>query len=161
MNKFKIIISIFLISLLMSCSKSIQVVPLKNTDMQIKKNGMIYFLPQTALEIEFTVTRNVFTAGPYAEYAEKYLSIEGTQTEDKDFYEISNITINPIAIPDPNAVFFICGNSKEKLKLNLTYNNIIKSVNIKSNDIEKAETNNSKSASFSYLNQDIKFLDYT
>ena len=61
----------------------------------VKKNavkannfGITYSLPKTSLIVEAEVTKVTCKAGPYYQYAEKYLAVQDAIAEDAVFYEL-------------------------------------------------------------------------
>lgn len=69
--------------------------------------GIVYSLPQTALDIEVTVTRSVEKAGPFAKYAQKYLGMAPTANTDRTLWKIDDIKVTPIGKADPDKQFAI------------------------------------------------------
>jgi hypothetical protein len=59
---------------------------------QLPQGVVVYALPMTSLQIQVEATREVFTAGPYAKFAAKYLGIE-VSTENKENYSLKNIQL--------------------------------------------------------------------
>ncbi|NJK94611.1 MAG: DUF4831 family protein [Bacteroidales bacterium] len=68
---------------------------------------IIYSLPKTRIDINIQVTRTTTKAGPYAAYAEKYLTLKDVPVSDSETYEISNISIAPVNEPDPEQFYAI------------------------------------------------------
>ena len=96
----------------------IKVFPISDSDVAIKKNAFLYYLPQATLEIKVTVTKETLMPGPYSKYAEKYLCIKNAAMSSESDVRIENVDINQIAQPDPNACFMVvCDNDA-----NLNYN---------------------------------------
>lgn len=58
-----------------------------------------YSLPSTVLVLEVEAVRTNFYAGPYAEYAEKYLGIT-VQQEDSQTYQLKSMKMTPYVEPD-------------------------------------------------------------
>lgn len=161
MKKTSIIIVLFSLAIL-SCTPKMHVISLKDSEAQIKNNGLIYSLPLSVFEMEFTVKHTAFTVGPYADYADKYLSIEGVSLADYETFEISGIRINTVSQPDPEAVFMICGNlAKQDISLSMSKNGILHGINLPYNEALADETILPQSMEFPTMNQDIWFTDYT
>ena len=66
----------------------------------VKKNavkandfGIVYSLPKTLLTVDAEVTKVSCKAGPYYQYAEKYLGVKDIVTEDRVYYELGKIWI--------------------------------------------------------------------
>lgn len=117
MKRFNLIVIILLLSSICSFAQ-IKVFPISDSDVAIKKNAFLYYLPQTTLEIKVTVTKETLMPGPYSKYAEKYLCIKNAAMSSVSDVRIENVDINQIAQPDPNACFMVvCDNDA-----NLNYN---------------------------------------
>ncbi len=93
--------------IMISCKPKMNVVSMSNSNHQIKKQGLVYSLPRTVFEIDFELKHTVFQAGPYSEYADKYLGIDNVAQSDYQYYEIVSVQVKPLAQPDPDAVFLI------------------------------------------------------
>lgn len=65
-----------------------------------------YSLPSTVLVLEVEAVRTNFYAGPYAEYAEKYLGITVPQ-EDSQTYQLKSIKMTPYVEPDNSRRFSV------------------------------------------------------
>jgi hypothetical protein len=70
------------------------------------KQGMFYALPNTVIQVKLDVVKTEYMAGPYAQYASKYLDLENVITEDYDNYEIVGAKLSASAAPDPNNIYF-------------------------------------------------------
>jgi hypothetical protein len=60
---------------------------------------VVYALPMTSVQIQAEAVREVFTAGPYAKFAGKYLGIE-VATENKETYSFKSINLTPYVEAD-------------------------------------------------------------
>ena len=69
---------------------------IKTTANKFNGYGIVYSLPQTALDIEVIVTRSVEKAGPFAKYAQKYLGMAPTANTDRTVWKIDDLKVNPI-----------------------------------------------------------------
>jgi hypothetical protein len=63
-------------------------------------NGMVYSLPQTALKVAVTYTKETKVKGPFAEYAEKLLGLKNVIAVNQTNFLITNITIDGTNIAD-------------------------------------------------------------
>lgn len=80
--------------------------------------GLVYYLPQTALEIEVTATRTVSLAGPYYQYAKKYIGTDKVIKQDSEKWTITDVKVSRYGVADesarylmqlkPGAVTYIC-----------------------------------------------------
>lgn len=64
--------------------------------------GLVYTLPTTALRIEVTATREIRKAGPYFQYAKKYVGTDKVIKEDSESWTINSVKVTPYGIPDPD-----------------------------------------------------------
>ena len=69
--------------------------------------GLIYSLPQTHLDIEVVATKTTRKAGPYYQYAEKYLGIPGAITQDSEEWVLSSVKVTPYGVPDPEEQYLM------------------------------------------------------
>ena len=76
----------------------------------VKKNavkannfGITYSLPKTSLIVEAEVTKVTCKAGPYYQYAEKYLAVQDAIAEDAVYYELGKVRLINRGVPDPAA----------------------------------------------------------
>lgn len=63
-----------------------------------------YFLPRTTVIFDVTARQEVFHAGPYAKFAQKYLGIAARQ-EDSMTYELRSVRVSTSTEADPSACF--------------------------------------------------------
>ncbi|MFU8844338.1 MAG: DUF4831 family protein [Bacteroidales bacterium] len=71
------------------------------------KQGFFYALPQTYIKVEIDVQKTEFKAGPYAEYASKYLGITDVTTADYSEYLILDAKLSTVPVPDPEHLYFV------------------------------------------------------
>lgn len=88
--------------------------PLTAQTKVIKKNavkannyGVTYLLPKTTLVINAEVSKITCKAGPYYQYAERYLGVKNAITEDKVYYELGKVSLANVGIPDPDLSYLI------------------------------------------------------
>ncbi len=97
---------IFSIIFFLSCSKY-RVYHLNETNPSIYKNGIIYNLPQTAFIVEVDVEKRIKIKGPYAEFAEKLLGLKNVIAFNQTAFEIKNIGIKTMLVPDTSQYYII------------------------------------------------------
>lgn len=68
--------------------------------------AVIYSLPQTTVSIEVKARREAFTAGPYAQYAQKYLGI-AARTQNGTTYTVTEVNIRPYIEADPRSRYTV------------------------------------------------------
>ncbi|MBN2778561.1 MAG: DUF4831 family protein [Bacteroidales bacterium] len=88
----------------------IKVFSLNDTTVQVKKNSLIYYLPQTFVSVNVDVKTKQFIPGPFCKYAEKYLSIEDVKVKSFKTSDIIKVELNEYNVVDPKAGFFVTGN---------------------------------------------------
>lgn len=62
--------------------------------------GLVYTLPTTALRIEVNATREIHKAGPYFQYAKRYIGTDKVIKEDSESWTINAVKVTPYGIPD-------------------------------------------------------------
>lgn len=62
--------------------------------------GLVYTLPVTAVRFDVTARHTVSHAGPYFQYAKKYIGTDKVVKEDSEHWEILSVKATPIGIPD-------------------------------------------------------------
>lgn len=63
--------------------------------------GLVYTLPQTALRITIEARHQVRKAGPYAQYAKRYIGTDKVIADDAEIWTITNVTAETYGVPDP------------------------------------------------------------
>lgn len=69
--------------------------------------GLVYTLPVTALEIEVTVTREIRKAGPYYQYAKKYVGTDKVVKEDAEVWTIEEVSARTYGVPDSKSRYLM------------------------------------------------------
>lgn len=88
----------------------------KVNDNTLLTNGrqIVYSLPQNYFTITFNVKKVAKVAGPYAQWAEKYLNITSDViTSNETNYAIENVKINRFSIPDTSNRYAISYSSQD------------------------------------------------
>lgn len=62
--------------------------------------GLVYTLPKTTLEIEVTAKRTISKAGPYYQYAKKFIGTDKVIKEDSESWVITDVKVVSKGIPD-------------------------------------------------------------
>lgn len=106
----KIFIAWLALALVGCNSKTIQVVPLQN---QVDGKVAVYYtLPRTVIYIRVICIQNEYIPGPYADYATKFLGIEGVSNTPKIEYSIEKVDIEAQSESDPKAMFAVYPSGK-------------------------------------------------
>lgn len=69
--------------------------------------GITYSLPQTDVCATLNMVCYQITAGPYAQYAEKYLGLKDVAMDDQTKWELVSLTIEDVPVPDQERTFHI------------------------------------------------------
>ncbi|MDR2585308.1 MAG: DUF4831 family protein [Prevotellaceae bacterium] len=72
----------------------------------IPDGAVVYSLPMTTLHINVEAEREVFTAGPYARFAQKYLGLEA-RTENQAQVRITEVQVRPYLEADPAFTYMV------------------------------------------------------
>jgi len=78
----------------------------QSSDAQIVANSAVYALPKTTVKLKIEIEKEVFAAGPYSQYAEKYLGID-VDIQNHENYSIRKIELMPFKEADAKAVYTI------------------------------------------------------
>lgn len=80
--------------------------------------GLVYTLPRTALTIEVTAEHTISKAGPYMQYAKKFIGTDQVIREDSEVWKITDVKVSQYGVADsedqylmqlkPGAVTYIC-----------------------------------------------------
>lgn len=69
--------------------------------------GLVYSLPVTELRVSVTATRTLRQAGPYYQYAKKFLGTDDVVTADAEIWTIDNVTVTPYGVADPDEKYLM------------------------------------------------------
>lgn len=83
----------------------------------VTADGATYCLPKTAVRFVITATCTTRHAGPYAQYAERFLGIEDAISEDVDSWTLDSITATTYSLPDTSETYTIEFNPKTSAPL--------------------------------------------
>ena len=105
-----IIKHLFLVSFIFLYTLSfgqVKVYPVKSGTDLGDKPGIFYALPQTWIKVDIVVNKTEYLAGPYAEFAGKYLDLEDVSTNDYNEFVITDVKLSTVAKPDPDNFYFV------------------------------------------------------
>ena len=91
--------------------------------------GLVFSLPQTHLDLEVVATKTTRKAGPYYQYAEKYLGIPGAITQDSEEWSLTSVKVNPYGVPDPEEEYLMQFKSGSNGYIVLDENGLLLSIN--------------------------------
>ena len=115
----------------------------------VTSEGVVYFLPKTAINITIQVEKATYTPGDFCKYAERYLRIKDVAQEPSVEYRITNIRQEAFAVADTTkryAVKFDARTSASNIQL--SDDGILLAINAEVKS-EKQETRNLSSAEYS------------
>lgn len=72
-----------------------------------QKEGVYYALPRNGIRCEITYTEHHNFAGPYVDYASKYLGLEDYVRQDAVAYEIESIRLSTYSEADPDQYYYV------------------------------------------------------
>ena len=94
-------------------------------------DGIVYYLPKTAIEFNLRLEKKTFTPGELAPYAEKYALLRGVEQEEKITYSIANYGLTQIGIRDTSKCYHVKlkGGKCETAEFHMTGDGILQSMN--------------------------------
>jgi hypothetical protein len=96
---------------LMLCSTlvyaQINVVHIDNNTFPQTNEGIFYSLPRTVVNVTVKIDRIENYQGPYADYAQRYLSLKNVVQSNTIEYRIADINISTSFEPDPDQYYFV------------------------------------------------------
>ena len=72
----------------------------------IPQNSVVYALPTTVVEIKAEAVREMFTAGPYARFAQKYLGIEAV-AENRETFVLKSLSVESMTEADAAQMYVV------------------------------------------------------
>lgn len=92
--------------------------------------GVVYYLPKTQIEVKVTATKVTYTPGELCQYAKRYLRLNDVSAQPSEHWEIKDIHVYTIGVPDPEKAYSIKLKDKSVAsQVELTENGIIKAIN--------------------------------
>lgn len=102
--------------------------------------GIVYFLPKTALEVNIIATHITYQPGELCQYANQYLRMNNISSQPETHWEIKRIEVRSAGVPDSTKAYIIKLKDKSAMSnVELTNNGLIKAINTTAPDIQKAE----------------------
>ena len=97
-------------------------------------DGIIYYLPKTAIEFNLLIEKKTYTPGEFAKYAEKYLRLKGVNLEEEVTYSIVNYGLTQIGVRDTSKCYAVKlkGGKCETAEIKLSDEGVLQSVNAES-----------------------------
>ena len=94
-------------------------------------DGIIYYLPKTAIELNLLIEKKTYTPGLFAKYGEKYLRLRGIGQEEEVTYSIVNYGLTQIGVIDTTKCYYVKtkGGKCENAEFHMTEDGILQSIN--------------------------------
>ena len=73
----------------------------------VTPEGMVYFLPKTAVRITVQIEKTTYTPGEFCKYADRYLRLKDVASESSVSYRITNLRVEPVAVADTTKGFAV------------------------------------------------------
>ena len=123
----KIICLALFVSVSLLGVSQVKVYPLAEVDAKnVKGESFVYLLPITTLKVTVYEVKVTEVKGYYSDYSESLLGLSNCIKENRSYYELGGIEVEPITTADPNNSFMVVGKNlsslKEKFKKNLSIN---------------------------------------
>jgi len=103
----KVLLSITAMLLLSTTLTIAQTKVIKRTATKSNDYGVRYFLPESMLKIQASVSKTEMKAGPYYKYAEKYLGVNNAIVENKTYYELDGVQVYSKGVPDKDNSYIV------------------------------------------------------
>ncbi len=94
-------------------------------------DGVVYFLPKTAVRFTLLIEKRTYTPGKFAKYADKYLHLTDIAQEEEVAYNIADYKITPIGIRDTSKCYAVKlkGGQCERAEIKLSDDGVLLAVN--------------------------------
>ena len=73
----------------------------------VTAEGVVYYLPQTAVQLRVLVEKTSYEPGDFARYAQRYLRLNDVALEPSTTYRVTSITVGPKGVPDTTKVYSV------------------------------------------------------
>lgn len=112
MKKLLISLSLVCVCVLNFAQTNVYRLPL-DSGQTVKGSTFCYMLPTTSLKVTVTATKVREIKGYYADYAESLLGLKNVITENRTYYKIKGINLEPVVRPDARECYLVMLSSKQ------------------------------------------------
>lgn len=91
--------------------------------------GLVYALPATALEIDLEATHVIRQAGPFSQYARKYLATEDAVTADSESWSLSDVRARTYGVANDSLLYRMQIKAPAQISLCVAYDGMLLAVN--------------------------------
>lgn len=106
--------------------------------------GLVYTLPTTALRITVTAQRETRKAGPYMQYAKRYIGTLNIVNEDLVKWTITDVEVTPVGVKDDDTQYLMQLKAGATTFIGVASNGMLLSINTEPESPEEVETVSSK-----------------
>lgn len=121
--------------------------------------GLVYTLPVTAFDIEVTATREVRKAGPYYQYAKKYVGTDVVVKEDAEIWTIESVKVRPYGASDDKSKYLMQLKPGATTFIGVAADGMLLSINCNPEEPEGGETSSAERVEGEVLS-DREYLQY-
>lgn len=86
------------------------------------ESAYVYALPKTELKVEVVVTKTMQIPGEFYQYSQRYLGTSNVITQGKTTYEVKEINVSPVSVPNPDQIYSLSGFDKKTPAYNISVN---------------------------------------
>lgn len=91
--------------------------------------GIVYQLPQTGIEVTASATRSVSLAGPFYQYAAKFIGTDKVVREDKVVWTLDDVALRTYGVADPEATYVMSVKPGSSVSVNVAYDGMLLGIN--------------------------------
>ncbi len=91
--------------------------------------GLVYALPNTAFEVEITATHTVRQAGPFHQYAPKYIGTDKVISADSESWTITGVKVRQYGIANDSSIYRMQLKANQNLSLCVADDGMLLAVN--------------------------------
>lgn len=92
--------------------------------------GVVYALPATGVNVDVTAIKTVYVPGEFAKYADRFLHIQGVRRDREEAWEVKNIAVSAVGVPDTLKIFTIKQKEKSSAAhVQFTKNGVLAAIN--------------------------------
>ena len=100
--------------------------------------GIVYFLPKTAIEVSLIVTRTEYKPGAFYQFANRYLRLDDVKSKAYTSWSLKAIETRPIGIVDSTKAYIMKLKDRNPLSnIELTEDGIIRAINAQPTKMEQ------------------------
>lgn len=101
--------------------------------------GLVYSLPKTALRIDVTATKQTRIAGPYFQYAKKYIGTDKIIRENSEQWSITSLDVAPYGVADNSTQYLMQLKSGSTTFIGVAEDGMLLSINRDPGDLDLPE----------------------